>query len=131
METFKIIILFLSGLLLCFVGIMRLANPIKTYLKNSGIRIENDVHLLNKMRGVSSLMLSAGIVILLGVFIPELTLTSHSFAILLFFGFAIGRILSFGLDGKPNKLIVQGLIFELVLGGINSFCLVNTLGYFK
>lgn len=127
MEIFKIVILSLSGLLLFFVGTMRLINPIKTYLKNSGIKLENDVNLLNEMRGVSSVMLLAGVIILLGTFIPEMTLISHSFAILLLLGFAIGRLLSFGLDGKPNKLIVQGLIFELVLGGANVFCLVNTL----
>ena len=127
MEIFKIVILSLSGLLLFFVGTMRLINPIKTYLKNSGIKLENDVNLLNEMRGVSSLMLLAGVIILLGTFIPELTLISHSFAILLFLGFAIGRILSFVLDGKPNKSIVQGLIFELILGGANTFCLMNSL----
>ena len=127
MEIFKIVILSLSGLLLFFVGTMRLINPIKTYLNNSGIRLENDVNLLNEMRGISSVMLLAGVIILLGTFIPELTLTSYSFAILLFLGFAIGRVVSFGLDGKPNKLIVQGLIFELVLGGANTFCLVNSL----
>ena len=42
-------------------------------------------------------------------------------------GFAIGRLLSIGLDGKPNKLIVQGLVFELVLGAANIFCLVTIL----
>lgn len=127
MEIFKIVILSLSGLLLFFVGTMRLINPVKTYLKNSGIKLEKDVNLLNEMRGVSSVMLLAGAIILLGTIIPELTLTSHSFAILLFFGFAIGRILSFGLDGKPNKMIVQGLIFELILGGANTYCIVSTL----
>jgi hypothetical protein len=127
MEIFKIVILSLSGLLLFSIGTMRLINPIKTYLKNSGVTLENDVNLLNEMRGVSSLMLLAGVIILLGTIIPELSLTSHSFAILLFLGFAIGRVFSFGVDGKPNKLIVQGLIFELVFGTANIFCLVNTL----
>ncbi|PCJ64901.1 MAG: hypothetical protein COA58_11560 [Bacteroidetes bacterium] len=127
MEIFKIVTLSLSGLLLLFVGTMRLINPIKTYLKNSGIKLENDVNLLNEMRGVSSVMLLAGVIILMGTFIPEISLTSHSFAILLFLGFAVGRVVSFGLDGKPNSLIIQGLIFELVLGGANAFCIVNTL----
>jgi hypothetical protein len=127
MEIFKIVILSLSGLLLFFVGTMRLINPIKTYLKNSGIKLENDVNLLNEMRGVSSVMLFAGVIILLGTIIPGLTLTSHSIAILLFLGFAIGRVLSFGLDGKPNKQIIQGLVSEIVLGSLNIFCLINTL----
>ena len=37
MEIIKIVILILSGLMLLFVGAMRLSNPMETYLKNSGI----------------------------------------------------------------------------------------------
>ena len=57
----------------------------------------------------------------------SLTFTSFVVAILIFIGFAIGRLLSSSLDGKPNKLIVRGLIFELVLGAANIFCLFDTL----
>ncbi|MBL4604497.1 MAG: DUF4345 family protein [Flavobacteriaceae bacterium] len=127
MEIFKIIVLSLSGLLLSSVGAMRLSNPVKTYLKNSGIQLENEINLLNEMRGVSSVMLSGGIIILLGIVIPKLTFTSFVVAILIFLGFAIGRILSICLAGKPNKLIIQGLISEFVLGAANVFCLIYTL----
>ena len=127
MEIFKIVILSVSGLLLLFVGAMRLSNPIKTYLKNSGIKLENDVDLLNEMRGVRAVMLMGGILILLGTFIAQFTFTSFVVAVLILLGFAIGRLLSIGLDGKPNKLIVQGLISELVLGAANIFCLITIL----
>jgi hypothetical protein len=127
MEIFKIITLSLSGLLLFFVGTMRLSNPIKTYLKNSGIKLEKEVNLLNEMRGVSSVMMCGGIIILLGIFIPQLTFASFVVAALIFLGFAIGRLLSIRLDGKPNKLIVQGLISEIVLGAANIFCLITSL----
>ena len=127
MNIFNIVVLSISGLLLFSVGAMRLSNPIKNYLKNSGIKLENDVNLLNEMRGVSSVMLCGGIIILLGTLIPKLTLTSFVVATLILLGFAFGRSLSVILDGKPNKLIVQGLISELVLGSVNIFCLVNTL----
>ena len=125
MEIIKIVILSLSGLMLLFVGAMRLSNPMKTYLKNSGIKLANDVNLLNEMRGLSSVMLFGGIIILLGTIIPKLTFASFVVAILIFMGFAIGRLLSIGLDGKPNKLLIQGLIFELVFGSLNIFCLFN------
>jgi hypothetical protein len=127
MEIFKIITLSLSGLLLFFVGTMRLSNPIKTYLKNSGIKLEKEVNLLNEMRGVSSVMMCGGIIILLGIFIPQLTFASFVVAALFLLGFAIGRLLSIRLDGKPNKLIVQGLISEIVLGAANIFCLITSL----
>ena len=127
MEIVNIVILSLSGLLLLMVGTLRLSNPIKNYAKNSGIKLENDTDLLNEMRGVSSVMLFGGIIILLGTIIPELRMTSHIVAILILIGFAIGRLVSMGVDGKPNKQIVQGLIFEIVLGGANIFSLVSAL----
>ncbi|WP_298480778.1 DUF4345 domain-containing protein [uncultured Maribacter sp.] len=125
MEIVGIIVLSLSALLLIFIGISRLSNPVNTYLKNSGIQLENDASLLNEMRGVSSVMLFAGIIIALGIFIAKLTLTSHIIAILIFIGFVIGRIISLKADGKPSKQITQGIIFELVLGLANVFCLIN------
>ncbi len=128
MELIKIVILSLSGLMLILVGVMRLTNPIKAYLKNSGITLENDTNLINEMRGVSALMLFAGLVIALGIIIPELTMTSFTTAILIFLGFAIGRLISIALDGKPNKQIIQGIVFELVFGLANIYGLINMLG---
>ena len=125
MEIIRIAVLSLSALMLVFVGVMRLSNPIKTYLKNSGIRLENDASLLNEMRGVSAVMLSAGIIIALGIFIEKLTFTSQFIASLIFIGFAIGRLISLKIDGKPSKQITQGILFELVLGVANVFCLIN------
>ncbi len=125
MEIIKIAILSLSALMLVFVGIMRLTNPIKTYLKNSGIKLENDASLLNEMRGVSAVMLSGGIIIALGIFIEKLTFTSHCIASLIFVGFAIGRLISLKVDGKPSKQIAQGILFEIILGLANIFCLIN------
>ena len=72
-------------------------------------------------------MLFGGIIILLGTIISNITTASFVVAILIFLGFAIGRLISIRLDGKPNKLIIQGLISELVLGFLNSFCLFNIL----
>lgn len=127
MEIFNTILLAISGLLLFFVGMMRLINPIKTYSKNSGITIDDNVDLLNEVRGVSAVQLIAGVIILLGIFIPEWTRASFFVGSLIFIGFAIGRLLSMGMDGKPNKQIVQGLIFELVLGSLNSYVLLTSM----
>lgn len=127
MEIVKIVILSLSGLLLLFVGSMRLSNPIKTYLNNSGITLTNDVDLLNEMRGLSAVMFCAGIITPLGIIVPGLTFTSFVVASLIFLGFALGRLISIGVDGKPNKQIIQGITFELVLGGANVFGVITML----
>lgn len=127
MEIFKIVILSLSALLLLIVGISRLSNPIKAYSKNSGIKIENEVNILNEMRGVSALMLSGGALVTLGIFFPSFTFTSFVVGTLIFLGFLIGRLISMAIDGKPNKQITQGIIFEFVLGAANIFGLLNNL----
>ena len=127
MDIINIIVLALSSLLLTFVGSVRLFKPIETYAKNSGITLPSDASLLNEMRGVSAVMLSAGIIIALGIFIPSITITSFFVAILVFIGFAIGRIMSISMDGKPSKQITQGLVFELVLGGASVFCLIASI----
>ncbi len=127
MEIIRIVVLSLSALMLVFVGVMRLSNPIKTYSKSSGIKLENDVSLLNEMRGVAAVMLFAGIIISLGTFIEKLTFNSHLVAALIFIGFAIGRLISLKVDGKPNKQITQGILFEIILGVANTFCLIDVL----
>lgn len=125
MEILKIATLSLSALLLLFVGISRLSNPIKTYLQSSGIKLENDPSLLNEIRGISSVQLLAGIIITLGIFFSQLSFTSHFVAVLIFIGFVIGRLISLQVDGKPSKQITQGIGFELILGALNIFCLVS------
>lgn len=125
MEIVRIIVLSLSALLLIFVGISRLSNPIKTFFKNSGIQLANDASLLNEMRGQSSVMLFAGIIILLGTVSTKLSFTSHIVAILIFMGFVIGRLISLKFDGKPSKQITQGIVFELVMGLANIFFLIG------
>lgn len=127
MEMIKIVILLFSSLLLIFVGFMRLSNPTKTYLKNSGIVLSDDVNLLNEMRGQSSVMLLAGIVVALGMLMPVLTPYSFLVGALIFIGFVVGRLVSTFLDGKPNKQINQGIIFEIVLGLANVFGLIQTM----
>lgn len=132
METFQILILLLSGLALFYASFMRLINPkkavfLQTYLSNPENRLENDPDLVNEIRGVGAVMLLGGIVILSGVIMPNLKLTSFVVAIVIFFGVVAGRLISFGLDGKPNLDVIRATVVEVVLGGLNIFCLVSIL----
>jgi hypothetical protein len=126
-DIFNIVVLSLSGLLLLFVGAMRINSPVRNYKKNSGITIENDVNLLSEVRGTSALMVLGGATVLSGAVVPQLTTSSFVVATVVFLGFAVGRSLSMRLDGMPNKLLIRGLASELVLGALNAFGLFNRL----
>jgi len=124
METIQNVILGVSGALLFFVGLSRLSNPQKMFLKNSGINLPQDTSLRNELRGLSAVMLSAGLIVLLGTIVDNHSYTSHMVAVILLLGFALGRLISFYTDGKPSKQISQGIAFDLVLGAANLFCLL-------
>ncbi len=75
---------------------------------------------------MSSVQLFGGALILLGTIIPRLTFASFVVASLIFLGFAVGRSVSITIDGKPNKQIIQGLVFEMVLGVANVYGIVSS-----
>ena len=132
MEIINIVVLSLSGLLFVYAGTMRLIKPLKsiclkTYLDNPEIKLEGKVDIFNEMRGAGSSIALSGIIILLGIIIPQLTLASFVVAIVTFLGYAVGRLVSLKSDGKPGQQMTQGLISELVLGAANVFCFVNML----
>jgi len=127
MEIFKIVTLSLSGLLLFFVGISRLTNPIKTFEKSSGIKLQNDGDLLNEIRGVAGVMLTAGLLSIIGAFVIELSFAASFVVATVFIGFAVGRTVSMKVDGKPNPKLIQGLMFELIFGALNVSLLILSL----
>lgn len=130
METFKVVVLILSASALFYASSMRLFNPSKanflqTYTENSTNTLVQDVDLLNEIRGVGSVMLLGGIVILLGVFMPGLRRTSLVVAGVIFVGVVLGRIVSISLDGTPNTEVMKATMAEVVLGALNVFFVVK------
>ena len=132
MEIFEIVVLALSGLMLTFAGLMRFIKPIgsyclKSYADNPELKIEGKSSMFSEMRGAGLNTVFAGIIILLGTLLPQIQFTSFIVASIFFGSYVIGRLVSLGIDGKPNQQTFQGMIMEFVFGGLNVFCFVNSL----
>jgi len=132
MEIVNLVVLLLSGLLLTLAGGARLHRPTKslclqTYLKRPGVDLEDDVDILNEMRGGAAVTVLGGLTILAGTAIPGLRPTSFAVAGVIFLGFAAGRSISIVLDGKPNRDLLNGTIAEWLFGVLNIGCLVFLL----
>ena len=121
--TLKIILIVL-GLILSALGSWRLFDPI-TFFENSGLILGNNAGLLSEARATGGVVTGFGLLILSGAFIHKLSYTSTVVAIVLFFGFGIARLIGFAMDGNPGEAIIQGIIFEFVLGLIGVFALVK------
>lgn len=124
MEIFSIIVLALSGFALFYASSMRLiyprkANFLQIYLTKPENELEKDVDLINEIRGIGAVMFLGGIIILLGIVMPELRISAYIVAIVLLFGVVLGRLVSFGVDGRPNSAIVKASFIEATLGGLN------------
>ncbi len=129
MEIFNIIVLLASGGLLTLAGSSRLFRPLtslalKTNLKRHGDDVLTDADMLSEMRGAGTFTLFSGLVILAGIAFPELRPTSSVVGIVMFLGYAIGRSVSMGIDGKPGKDTVTGLAMEAVFSVLHIVCLV-------
>lgn len=118
------VILVISGLILTIIGTATLFAPI-AFLGTTGIDLGGQINLLSEIRAPGAALLAGGIVILLGVFVAQLRLTSTVIAILMFLSYGLGRFLSIALDGMPAQSIVAATIVEIGLGLANIFVLLN------
>ncbi len=121
MRTSKVLKAYLifSGLLLTFIGGATLAIPVD--MKNSvGIDIAENISVLNDVRAASALLLTIGLLTLLGAFVKKLTFTSTLISFLLFLALALGRAISIWLDGMPVDGLVKATGLELVLGIVGA-----------
>lgn len=131
MEIFEIIVLSISALLLIYAGSSRLFNPIKSFCLNDYASnpesLLSKADVFNEMRGAGSSLALSGVAIGLGTILPQLRIASFLVAVTVFIGFALGRMVSISGDGKPNKDLMTGLFSEIILGSLNTFCLIQTL----
>ena len=116
------VILFGLGILLTILGSWRLIDPI-TFFENSDLILSQDAGIMSEARGTGGIVVGFGLLILMGAFIQRLSYTSTLAAIVIFFGFGIARVIGFALDGNPGEGIIQGIIFEFVLGLVAVFAL--------
>ena len=128
MTFFYIIVLTLSGLLLTYAGLNRMIKPMSSlcltrYTQNPDVKIEYKSDVFNEMRSAGAQLFFIGLIILLGVFFPQVRVWSFVFAAVTFLGYAFGRLVSLKLDGKICKELMSGLYSEIVLGTLNAICL--------
>ena len=126
MRSFTNVVLALSGLALFYACTMRLIDPSAVvFLQGSGNA--PTIEMANEIRGMGAGMLLAGIVALLGIFMPRLKVTTFVIFSVMFVGMVSGRSVSLVLDGVPDENIFRALYFETILAVLNVSCLAYIL----
>lgn len=123
-------VLALSGLALFYVSTMRLIDPsAAAFLKTFFSEAKNTmtVEMASEMRGIGVEMVLAGLVALLGIFMPRFRLAAFVLLSTLFVGIVLGRAISWVVDGVPDASLFIPWTFETILAALNVFCLAYIL----
>ncbi len=118
------VLLFVSGIIGIGVGSALLFDPVG-FEASAEINLAGNVNLLSEMRAPGGALLAAGVLILLGGFIPKLTQTSILLSSLFYLSYGLSRVVSIIIDGVPNESLVVVTVVEIIIGIISLAMLVN------
>ena len=126
MKNSKVLkaILIILGLFLIVFGSFRLINPVSS-LDGLGVELDGTVGPLSEARGSGGVLLGFGLLFLIGAFRKRLTYTSTLAAVVLFFGFGMGRLISVVFDGNPGSAMLGGMASEFIFGFLALFALIK------
>jgi len=112
------ITLFVAGALLILIGVQITLSPIDFYA-GTGIELTQNVSLVNEIKASAGFLLAAGVIILAGIFVRQLTYTAILLAATLYLSYAGSRLASMLFDGIPVTGLIQATILEMVVGLIS------------
>ena len=121
-SIFLKLVLAIDSLVAIAVGAMIQISPADFYAMNH-INIGTNLNLLSEIRAPAMALLSYGILILAGIFIPRLTFTATLLASMFYLSYGVARVVSMGIDGLPSESLITAAIIEIVLGLVSLFCL--------
>lgn len=118
-RGFKVI-LFVLALILVIFGAWRLLDPIGFY-DFSGLELPDIAGLLSEVRGAGGVIMVCGLIVALGAVRHAWSRTAVVLAAVVFLSLGLGRLLGIALDGFPGANVIQGMVIELVFGGLALF----------
>ena len=113
-NTITVIYLVIAGLVLLTIGSAILLAP-HAFHGGNGITLGDNPNLLSEIRAPGGLLVSSGIVILIGAFRRQLRSRSVQLTTFVYGSFGVARLVSMALDGIPSSSIVGATLLELIV----------------
>lgn len=106
-----------AGLIAASIGAAITVIPNAFYASYS-ISIAADPNLLSELRAPGANLATLGLIMIAGAIRLHWFNLSRALAISVFFSFAVGRLVSWGIDGTPNASIFIALAIEVMIGSL-------------
>lgn len=104
----------MSGLTAFTIGLAITLDP-HSFYASYGIVLSPQPNLMSELRAPAANLAALGLIILCGAFYQKLVQASAWLGVTVFSAFAIGRTISFALDGWPSDSILAAFAIEVVL----------------
>lgn len=119
------ILLAVSSLIASGIGAFILTAPAQFHA-SYGTDLGTNASLLSEVRAPGGALLALGLYMGLGVFRRALLESSAAVAATVYLAYGLSRLLSFGLDGRPDSGLVLAAGLELLLGAACAVLLVRS-----
>lgn len=113
-RTVQILLVF-AGIIGIGVGGAQLFIPV-AFESSASINLGNNISLLSEIRAAGGTLLIAGIIIMAGAFIPQITYSSVALSALFYLSYGVSRMLSMSIDGMPSESLVMATVAEIIVG---------------
>ena len=113
-KTQKVVLL-VAGMLLILVSILVITSPVDFYAANN-IELGANVSLLNELKAPAGMLLGAGLLMVVAIFVRNLADTAMWLATLIYLSYASSRFVSMAFDGMPASGLVHAATLEAVVG---------------
>ncbi|MEM1075863.1 MAG: DUF4345 domain-containing protein [Pseudomonadota bacterium] len=104
----------MSGLMASIIGLAITLDP-QSFYASYGIVLSPQPNLMSELRAPAANLTVLGLIILRGALHQKLVQTSAWLGVTVFSAFAIGRTISFVLDGWPSESILAAFAIEVLL----------------
>ncbi|MBO9436639.1 DUF4345 domain-containing protein [Ruegeria sp. R13_0] len=104
----------MSGLTAFAIGMAITLDP-QSFYSSYGIVLPPQPNLMSELRAPAANLAALGLIILCGAFYQKLVQTSALLGAMVFSAFAVGRTISFVLDGWPSESILAAFAIEVFL----------------
>ena len=107
-------VLGMSGLAASTIGLAIMLDP-QSFYASYGIVFSPQPNLMSELRAPAANLAALGLIILSGAFFQKFLQASAWLGVTVFSAFAIGRTISFVLDGRPSDSILTAFAIEVFL----------------
>ncbi|SHI60942.1 DUF4345 domain-containing protein [Aquimarina spongiae] len=119
------VLLAIASLVALWIGGALTFTPLDFHAASQIVFESPSASLLSELRSPGGVLVIAGFLMFLGVFQKKMIRLSLTVSTMVYLGYALGRLVSWALDDKPNQSLLIALAIELLLGTLSALVLLK------